>query len=90
MASWSPRFENVLRSSSKMLGEDVPLDPDTRLFKLGIDSIQIVELIVALEDEFRLDIPQELLSPAAFATPGAIWELLCTVDPTLVDVKVRE
>lgn len=83
MAVWSSQFEDVLRMHSKFLASSTAIDPDTSLVKLGIDSLEIAELIALIEDEFRLEIPLERLTPESFETPRTIWELLCSISPAL-------
>jgi acyl carrier protein len=88
MAPWSRQFEDVLRACMKA-PSDTRIEPDTRLRDLGIDSIEIVELIMVLEDEFNVEISDDLLTPATFETAGTIWGLLCAIVPPSVDADAR-
>lgn len=74
MVDWPPAFEPLIRQRSRVLGADAPLDPDQGLTELGVDSLEVVELIVNLETEFDIEFPPELLQPEVFATPGTIWQ----------------
>ncbi|GIJ32866.1 phosphopantetheine-binding protein [Verrucosispora sp. WMMD703] len=73
MVDWPPAFESLIRQRSRLLGADTPLDPDRGLSDLGVDSLEVVELIVNLETEFDIELPPGLLRPEVFATPGTIW-----------------
>ncbi|MEN3610644.1 acyl carrier protein [Plantactinospora sp. ZYX-F-223] len=73
MVDWPPAFESLIRQRSRLLGAAAPLDPDHGLAELGVDSLEVVELIVNLEAEFDIELPPELLQPEVFATPGTIW-----------------
>jgi acyl carrier protein len=66
------RFEDLLRSYLPLLG-DRPLTEDTPLRDLGLDSMQSVDLLFALEDEFGAALPDEDLNEATFATAGSLW-----------------
>jgi acyl carrier protein len=73
---WAAKYEKILRGYCSEVGEDLPLDPDTPLTALGFGSMQIVGLIVDLEDEFGLQLPETMLTPAIFATPATLWAAL--------------
>lgn len=75
------RLEDVLRVCDRMLDLDGPAGPDTPLLQAGIDSIEVVNLIAALEDEFGVDIPLELLSLQSLTSPTTIWQVLLRADP---------
>lgn len=90
MAVWSTQFEHALRLHSKFISNNTTIDPDVSLLKLGIDSLEIAELIALIEDEFRLEIPLERLTPESFATPRTIWQLLCSIEPSLQEAELAE
>jgi acyl carrier protein len=90
MAVWSAQFEHVLRMHGRFLSGAAPIDPDVSLLKLGVDSLEIAELIALIEDEFRLEIPLERLTPESFATPRTIWELLCSIEPSLLETELSD
>ena len=53
-------FEKVKSIVVDQLGVDeVDVTPETSFEELNADSLDIVELIMALEEEFDLDIPDE-------------------------------
>lgn len=78
-------LEKVLRKHARFISAGEDIDPDMPLASLGVQSLDIIELIVKIEDEFDLDIPAERITPETFATPASIWRLLCQIDPTLAE-----
>ena len=72
-SEWTSQFEKVLREHLPLLEAGQELAPDATLAALGLDSLATVQLLVGLEDAFELTIPDELLVPENFATPGALW-----------------
>ena len=73
MADWSDEFEELIRRHCQLLPAGAPLDGDAALTSLGMDSLEVVEFIVSIEDTFDLTIPEELLTPQVFATTNTIW-----------------
>jgi acyl carrier protein len=45
---------------------------DEDLGKLGLDSMAAIDLLLDLEKEFQIQIPDSLLTAEAFATGGAL------------------
>lgn len=78
-----PNLEQVLRAQARFLAAGTEIDPDLSLASLGIDSLDIIELVVQLEGTFDVEIPPERVTPQTFATPASIWRLLCDLDPNL-------
>lgn len=76
-------LERLLRTQARFLAPGNNIDPDLSIASLGVDSLDIIELIVRLEGEFDLEIPIDQLTPESFSTPGSIWRLLCQLDPEL-------
>jgi D-alanine--poly(phosphoribitol) ligase subunit 2 len=48
------------------------IDDDTTLTDLGLDSTAILNLVVGLEDEFGIEIPDREISPDNFGRVDAI------------------
>lgn len=84
MSEWPQTFDALLRRHCRLVADDDAIDQDTELPALGVDSLEVVELIIGFEDEFGIAIPQELLTPQVFATPKTLWTamspLLCGRD----------
>lgn len=73
---WTDEFEAVLKRHCRFTSEDARLDPDIPMTLLGVDSMEIISLIVDLESVIGAQIPEDALTPQAFATPGALWDML--------------
>ncbi|AYG82957.1 D-alanine--poly(phosphoribitol) ligase subunit 2 [Streptomyces hundungensis] len=72
--SWDAGFEQLLTSVLPRVTS--PLDPALDLKAVGLDSMATIELLVRLEDQYDLEIPEGQLTGATFATPGALWAVL--------------
>ncbi|MEU9119877.1 acyl carrier protein [Streptomyces sp. NPDC048506] len=71
------RFTTLLRPFLKHAGPDeVVIAPDTDLRRLGVDSMQAIELLFAIEDTFGIALPDEELNDATFSTAGALWRVI--------------
>lgn len=76
MGGWPAEFEALIRAHCTNLTGDAPIDGDALLTSLGMDSLEVVEFIVAIEDTFDLSLPPEVLTPQVFATPHSVWEAI--------------
>jgi acyl carrier protein len=57
----------------------VEVAPDANLTDLGLTSLDMVGLMLAIEDAFGIEIPQRRMTPANFRSVGAIEQLIATV-----------
>ncbi|MFD6297768.1 phosphopantetheine-binding protein [Streptomyces sp. NPDC060235] len=70
-----PRFTELLRPFLKLAGpEEITITPETDLRRLGVDSMQAIELLFTLEDTFGIALPDEEMNDATFATAGTLWQ----------------
>jgi acyl carrier protein len=79
----TPR-ERLLAVVRKILGAPAanrPLAVDARLSELGISSIKMVTLMLAIEAEFDLTIPQSEINPESFATLASLEALVERITP---------
>lgn len=85
--------EDALARIRRLLTEElkVPVPPDridldAPLFGtgLGLDSVDAIELVVAVEREFSLLIPQGSVGPWAFRTVGSLVELAVHPPPAVI------
>jgi acyl carrier protein len=71
--------ERLIALVRQMLGQPQaarPLPIDARLSDLGLSSIKMVNLMLAIEMEFDLTIPQSEITPANFASIASVEALL--------------
>ncbi|ASU85331.1 phosphopantetheine-binding protein [Nocardiopsis gilva YIM 90087] len=73
---WDERFEELLRSYVPFLSADEPLEEDTDLRDLGLDSMGTVELLAQLEAAYDVRFVDEALTMETFASPGVLWKTL--------------
>jgi len=59
MSDATPDTARVLEVINELLDPDTPVEPDTRIGDLDLNSMQITDLIMALEDEFSVRIRGE-------------------------------
>jgi acyl carrier protein len=50
--------------------------PDQNLTEAGLTSLDMVNLMLSIEDEFAIEIPQRRMTPANFRTIAAIESLV--------------
>jgi acyl carrier protein len=60
--------ENELRAIIKKKAANADISMDTKLSELGLDSLDVVEIVFDIEDKFRIQLPQsaENMSSAHF------------------------
>lgn len=71
------RIEKIL-SNMELLDGQGPLDEDAGLLGrgIGLDSVEIIQLVTALEEEFDLTIDDDDLVPDHFFTLGDLVSFL--------------
>jgi acyl carrier protein len=57
-----------------------PIAADQNLTDAGLTSLDMVNLMLAIEDEFAIEIPQRQMTPANFRSIAAIERLVSTLD----------
>jgi acyl carrier protein len=67
-----PDFVTMLRPFLKYAG-DQEFTTDSRLRDLGLDSMQAIELLFAIEDCYGVTLPDDKLVDATFETAGRLW-----------------
>jgi acyl carrier protein len=76
--SLTPRERLILlvRSILGAQGACRPLPIDARLSELGISSLKLVSLMLAIEAQFNLTIPQSEITPESFDSIASIEAML--------------
>jgi acyl carrier protein len=77
----SPQLVAAIREHLPLVPPDVPITPDFDLVAGGLDSLAMVSLLLHLEEEFRVKIPDDKLNWATFRTPGTLWETIVALSP---------
>lgn len=72
------RVRRLLIEKLRVRREPVEIDPDTPLFGtgLGLDSIDSVELLVCLDTDFGVRIPDDVTGRAVLRTVNGIVDLV--------------
>lgn len=73
---WDDVFDGLLRRHLRFLGAGEDIDPHDDLRALGLDSMGTVELMLALEERYGVNFPDEALTASAWATPTSLWRTL--------------
>jgi acyl carrier protein len=60
-------------------GGPLAVAADENLSEAGLTSLDMVNLMLAIEDEFGIEIPQRRMTPANFRTIAAIEQLVSNV-----------
>jgi acyl carrier protein len=75
----------VVRLNLASIGDTSEINMDTNLWDLGMDSLDNISIMIALEDEFGIVFPDKLLTEDLFASPHRIAEAVCSL--ALPDVE---
>lgn len=69
-----PQFSQMLRSHLKYIKPDAELTPDALLKPLGLDSMAAVDLLLDIEDNYNVTMPDRYLTEETFSTARALWQ----------------
>jgi acyl carrier protein len=78
----NPDLVKIVRSHLKYLAPTEPLGEDASLKNLGLDSMAAVTLLVDIEDEFDVALPDSEIIPATFETVASLWAAVQRVRTT--------
>ncbi|NBE50589.1 acyl carrier protein [Streptomyces sp. YC537] len=73
-----PRLTELLTPFLKFLG-DQEITAGSSLRDLGLDSMQAIELLFAIEDTFGVTLPDDDMNDETFATAGSLWAVVSAV-----------
>jgi acyl carrier protein len=76
MSDWDDRYPALLRENLPEFPDGATLEPDTDLAAAGLDSVQLISLVMALEAEYDVTFADEYFSSTTFATAGAVWQVI--------------
>lgn len=75
MSPWTTEFENLLRRHCHFVTPEEPIDPDAPFATLGVDSLSFLALIVEIDAEFAITVPDTVLIEEN-DTPRGLWRLV--------------
>jgi acyl carrier protein len=73
------RITAIVEALIARRGGSAPLGADQDLADAGLTSLDMVNLMLAIEDDFGIEIPQRRMTPANFRTIAAIENMLATL-----------
>ncbi len=76
---WDEQFEVLLRQHLFFLPAEQELVPELDLREFGLDSLGVVDLLVALESAYDFRLTDDYMSMDTFATPGTLWDTISSV-----------
>lgn len=59
--------------------EDAEIQMDKPMLEIGINSYEVIEIMIALEEEFNVQFPDSLIGPELFISLQTIYEGLMTL-----------
>lgn len=66
-----------VRTSKGDLDQKIEITADSELLSNGlIDSLDLLQLVAYIEDQFKVNVPPDALTPDNFSTPNAISNLI--------------
>lgn len=74
-------FNKVRRVASQFANDDIFEREDWKHLVANVDSVQFIELIVALESEFRVAVPDEDLSFESFSDYERLYQVIFPLLP---------
>jgi acyl carrier protein len=78
---WPGDFESLVRQNLPGLSDGETVTTDMVMADYGLDSLRTVSLLIALEDEYEITFPDELLAANPFATVGSLWTAFTELSP---------
>ncbi len=79
MSSTSDRVRSVLKQHAKLSVDAGALADHDDLYAVGLSSFSTVQLMLALEEEFNIEIPDKMLNRRSFESVAAITNVVDTV-----------
>ncbi len=76
---WDDSFETVLRPHLMLLEPGMPIAADLDLREAGLDSLTLIEVLIAIETTYEIEFPDALLTGETFRTPGTLWTAISTI-----------
>lgn len=75
------KIRELIAAHAGLPGGAADLDDDTDLYRAGMKSFASVQLMLALEEAFDIEFPEELLNRATFRSAASIQAAVATLAP---------
>ncbi len=75
------KIKELVVAHAGLPGDGSELGEDTDLYRAGMKSFASVQLMLALEEAFEIEFPEEMLNRATFRTIGSIAHAVTTLSP---------
>lgn len=62
----------ILKQHAKLRVSNDQLSDDTNLFEAGLDSLAMVNVMLAIEDAFQVELPDAMLSRETFSSIASL------------------
>ena len=72
-ADWPQEFDQIMRRYCRFADPVLAIAANSSLTSLGIDSMGLINMIIAIEDTFAVTVPDEMLTSESLRTPGSVW-----------------
>ena len=72
---------SIVTGLLRQRGLSAELAPDQPLYDAGLNSLDLVNLMLAVEGEFDFEIPQQHMTPENFRSVAAIGRLVASLVP---------
>jgi acyl carrier protein len=77
--AFEPRVRAVLAQHARLAGDVAAMDAQADLYQAGMTSHASVNVMLALEGEFDVEFPDEMLNRSAFGSIRAICEAVASI-----------
>ena len=72
-------IRSILAEHGRLSADVATLDDDSDVYRVGLTSHASVNLMLALEDEFGVEVPDTMLRKATFQTIASIRAMIVTL-----------
>lgn len=72
MATRQNQIRDILAQNGRLAVPVEKLDANSDLFAAGLDSLAIVNVLMSLEEQFDIELPDEMLQRKSFASIATI------------------
>ena len=75
------KIKELVVAHAGLPGDGSDLTEDTDLYRAGMKSFASVQLMLALEEAFEIEFPEQMLNRATFRTIGSIEHAVTSLSP---------